>query len=402
MRNLFAIIINSILRRQKAIRLNENLAHPNTSHVMRPKSGPQSRPASLWGEPGGPASPCLKSYRHLAMPIYLCVLNLKTYNLTYPSSEYVSLFIALGYCETVTLTSCSPDDIYKLERITKLKQDSVTETLMNLCTDKQLNFQAKGKIVQKGIADCTREQIIEHLNYAGVIPECYGHDSTEEKIFAKYCDALLARALCEIGLEARAIEERSDAADVIARGDAYTLVGDAKAFRLSRTAKNQKDFKIEALNAWRKEAEYACLVCPLYQYPNKNSQIYGQAIRYNVTLLSYTHLSFLIRHEPKATSLRKLWEANKSAKPSKSAGDFWPNINDIVLEITHKTGKDWENAVRQDLSRLPFQAKEQIKYLEGIKEQLKTMPKEVLVRELAKALKIEAKIRVIKETAGLR
>ena len=33
----------------------------------------------------------------------------------------------------------------------------------------------------------------------------------------------------------------------------YSLVADAKAFRLSRTAKNQKDFKVQAMDglAWR-------------------------------------------------------------------------------------------------------------------------------------------------------
>ena len=31
----------------------------------------------------------------------------------------------------------------------------------------------------------------------------------------------------------------------------YTLIADAKSFGLSRTAKNQKDFKVTALSNWR-------------------------------------------------------------------------------------------------------------------------------------------------------
>jgi hypothetical protein len=37
---------------------------------------------------------------------------------------------------------------------------------------------------------------------------------------------------------------RADSADVEGATKDYTIVGDAKAFRLSRTAKNQKDFKV--------------------------------------------------------------------------------------------------------------------------------------------------------------
>ena len=53
------------------------------------------------------------------------------------------------------------------------------------------------------------------------------------------------------------------------------------------------------------------LVSPLYQFPNSNSQIYLQASAYNVTLLSYTHLAFLIRSKPDPKRLRPLWEVAK-------------------------------------------------------------------------------------------
>ena len=70
-----------------------------------------------------------------------------------------------------------------------------------------------------------------------------------------------------------------------------------KAFRLSRTAKNQKDFKVEALSKWRKDKDFACFICPLYQYPKNTSQIYRQAIERNVTLLSYIHLVYMLLTE---------------------------------------------------------------------------------------------------------
>src|SRR6267154_2997957 len=90
--------------------------------------------------------------------------------------------------------------------------------------------------------------LIDHLRLCGSIPEQYGHDTSEEKLYSKYTDALLAAAYRYIGLTSVVLDERADAADVEAVGAGYSLVADAKVLRLSRTAKNQKDFKIDAMH----------------------------------------------------------------------------------------------------------------------------------------------------------
>ena len=97
-----------------------------------------------------------------------------------------------------------------------------------------------------------------------------------------------------MGLRSSLINARADAADVQARGSAFSLVADAKAFRLSRTAKNQKDFKVQAMDGWRSGLGYAMIVCPVYQLPTRTSQIYQQAIARNVCILSYSHLAALV------------------------------------------------------------------------------------------------------------
>jgi type II restriction enzyme len=108
---------------------------------------------------------------------------------------------------------------------------------------------------------------IDILTQIGTIPESIAHDSTEEKLFAKVSDAVLSRAFRELGLKSSVLSTRADSADVIVQSDiyGYTLVSDAKAFRLSRTAKNQKDFKIGALSGWRKDMDYAVLCSPYFQ-----------------------------------------------------------------------------------------------------------------------------------------
>lgn len=273
-----------------------------------------------------------------------------------------------------------------------MKYSEVVDTIFRLCNDSSFSFAEKGEQLERELASCTLDEIIEHINYAGVIPECFGHDSTEEKVYAKYCDALFARALRELGLDAQAIDARSDAADVEAKAPGYTLVGDAKAFRLSRTAKNQKDFKVEALNQWRKGADYACLLAPLYQYPNKNSQIYDQAIRYNVTLLSYTHLAFLLRHRENIKELQPLWEVGKNLGSGKSASEYWDTILKIVLTITGTSIKNWKRAVDDTLKFLAKQVDEQQEFWKKEKKRITSLNHKEAIEELIKNLKINKKI----------
>ena len=285
-----------------------------------------------------------------------------------------------------------------------MKYNQVNKTIFEICHDDTLNFVAKSIEIERRLNTCNDTDILLHIDHAGVIPECFDHDSTEEKVFAKYCDALLARAFRVLGLDAKTIPERSDSADVIAKQDHHTIVADAKAFRLSRTAKNQKDFKVEALDKWRKGADFACLVSPLYQYPNSNSQIYEQAIRYNVTLLSYTHLAFMIRNKTALQQnggLKDLWSIPGTLTATKSADTYWNAIDKKILQLLNKTSAEWNAFVDGQKTILPEKANEQIAFWEEEKQRIAKLSHIKAVEELLKALKIDAKIEIIKRTAGL-
>ena len=116
------------------------------------------------------------------------------------------------------------------------------------------------------------EALLDHLRFCGAIPEKYGHDSSEEKLYSKYTDAVISEALSAMGLNSVVLDARADTADVQAHASAYSLVADAKAFRLSRTAKNQKDFKVQAMDGWRYDLDYAVVVCPIYQLPYEQAR----------------------------------------------------------------------------------------------------------------------------------
>ncbi|MBE7412538.1 MAG: HindIII family type II restriction endonuclease [Leptospiraceae bacterium] len=155
------------------------------------------------------------------------------------------------------------------------------------------SFEHSGDLIQKKVFSLKRNKLILLIKEIGTIPEDIDHDSSEEKLYSKATDILLAKSLQELGIQATVNKERANCADVVGKSSihGYSLVGDAKAFRLSRTAKNQKDFKVKSMVDWKGDHDYSVLVCPYFQYPKSNSQIYGQALDGNVCLLSWEHIS---------------------------------------------------------------------------------------------------------------
>jgi hypothetical protein len=241
----------------------------------------------------------------------------------------------------------------------------------------------------------------------GSIPESIGHDSTPEKLFAKAADSILARSLQELGLQATVNKERADCADVIAKSQfhEYSLVGDAKAFRLSRTAKNQKDFKVKSMADWRGDHNYAVLVCPYFQYPKKTSQIYGQAIDDDVCLLSWEHLLFLLHagvRESATVNLSSVWSISKQlaervkVSQKNRKDNFYRIGNELIcqhLSLEYDTLKaqllTCKNAT---ISR----AEIEIEFWTRHVEEVQKYTREQAIAELISALKVHEKIASIR------
>lgn len=238
----------------------------------------------------------------------------------------------------------------------------------------------------------------------GTIPEALEHDSTAEKLFSKASDAVLARGLRTIGLKATVIKTRADSADVIAESKYhnYTLVADAKAFRLSRTARNQKDYKITALSGWRKDAEYAVLCAPYFQYPLRKSQIYKQAIDDNVCLFSWEQMLVMIEHKIEETEkidLSQIWNwSNNYARIVTSAHAqncfLKLQISDFsrVLSLTEQ---DILEVMRMQISCIKLRGRSEISYWHNVINEISKYSRDQAIDELIKAKKIHGKIEQI-------
>ena len=271
----------------------------------------------------------------------------------------------------------------------------IPELISSICSDDGATFRHRTDELFAALLFMDRDEIVAHVEFAGVIPESYSHDSTEEKLYAKYCDWLLAKALEELGMDSSVIRERADAADVTASVRGYTVIGDAKAFRLSRTAKNQKDFKVEALNTWRgaARAEFACLVCPLYQYPSRTSQIYDQAIRCNVTLLSFNHLGFLLQaREIRAEAFDKIWTVSRSLSTGKDATPYWDAIRDQVAQAAGDCQvAEWREYLLKSKGILLNHARAELRFWEAEEQRLRSLCHEEAVQALIAARGIHGK-----------
>jgi len=244
--------------------------------------------------------------------------------------------------------------------------------------------------------------LTDHLRLCTAIPESYEHDSSEEKLYSKYTDALISECFKFIGLNSTVLTERADAADVEASSETFSFVADAKVFRLSRTAKNQKDFKVQAMDGWRQNNDFAMVICPVYQLPTTKSQIYQQAISRNVCLFTYTHLSVLVRYSEMAEKnesinlLHNIFNSISLINPSKSSIEYWTVINKTMLDFDKKINELWTDEKQATDEGIEESKKIALCFLSNERKKILKMTKEEAISELMKINKISSREEQIK------
>ena len=175
------------------------------------------------------------------------------------------------------------------------------------------------------------------------------------------------------------------------------MVADAKTFRLSRTAKNQKDFKIDTLSNWRgSEHDFALLVAPYFQYPNTVSQIYSSALVKQVCLLSWEHILFLFVNnvmESDTLSLEAIWNAPvRLARDSKLAyadrmNCQFPYINQMLCDRISIPIEKFPEQLNTCKEIMRNRGDYELKYLNAEKESITTLTRDEAIAELLKAKK---------------
>lgn len=269
------------------------------------------------------------------------------------------------------------------------------------------SFKEQTKKVVDYVDSLADEDIKRIVKEIGTIPECIRASSSEEKLFSKSSDIILARCFRMLGLKSKAVAERADSADVIAESlhHKYSLAADAKCFRMSRTAKNQKDFKVAALSNWRGgENEYAVLVSPYFQYPKAESQIYKTALDNNVCLLAWEHISILLDYnisENENFSLETIWNSSSMlVRDSKISYEnakccFLPKINFFIAKKMGVSLSGFLKLLNEQKLVIVKRGSFELAYCENKIEEIKSYTYEQAISELIKETKLEEKISVI-------
>ncbi|HUW24905.1 MAG TPA: HindIII family type II restriction endonuclease [Gallionella sp.] len=274
----------------------------------------------------------------------------------------------------------------------------------NFCDDSdRLEVELTSEI-KKGKA----QALLDHLRLCGNIPESYGHDPSEEKLYSKYTDSLLSETYKFLGLKSVVLKERADAADVEVFSNKYSFVADAKAFRLSRTAKNQKDFKVQAMDGWKRGKPYAMVVCPIYQLPTKSSQIYEQASTRNVCILTYSHLAMLvafaqIESKGKADALiHEIFKIIPALNPSKDASPYWLAVNKTMLDFSPKIERLWKIEKQAAIESIAAAKEEALTFLAEERAKIMRMTHKEALAQLVKVHKLESRVKVINSVTDNR
>jgi type II restriction enzyme len=267
-------------------------------------------------------------------------------------------------------------------------------------------FENSSDMIQKLIFDLSKTELIPIITEIGAIPEDVGHDSSEEKLYAKVSDIVLAKCFQELGLKSTVNKERANCADVLAKSQfhEYSLVGDAKSFRLSRTAKNQKDFKVKSMADWKGDNDYSVLVCPYYQYPKSRSQIYGQALNDNITLFSWEYLAILLENnicENEEINISNLWNICFTLSGNINIADrnncFLTNQDDIMKSYLNIDSVNFNAYFEKYRKNIIIRGEKEIKYWEDKIIEIKQYTREQAIKELLLSLKLNEKIYSIKK-----
>ena len=255
------------------------------------------------------------------------------------------------------------------------------------------------------IKDQGADALLGHLRLCGAIPEKYGHDSSEEKLYSKYTDSVIHATFVAIGCTSLVLRERADVADVECVCGDFSFVADAKAFRLSRTAKNQKDFKIQAMDNWKRGKPFALVVCPVYQLPARTSQIYQQAAARSVCICTYTHLAVLVRYavavgqRHAVMRLHDMFRAVEAMHPSKDATAYWQTVNRSLLSDGEDIASIWREEKMAATESIQQAAEEALQFLAAERERIMRLSREDAIQEVIRGRNLDNRMRAVRAVA---
>lgn len=245
-------------------------------------------------------------------------------------------------------------------------RNSIINLILRL-GNQNLTFQQKCLRLEERLNNVQRQDLTDNLVEFSVLPESFFHDSSEEKLWAKFSDMLLAKSLGFLGFETEVIIQRGDTGDVKATNQIYSIIGDAKTSRLSLSTLNAKDLKIPSLDGWRgDDYQYSLMLASFGKFLRKKSRAYSEAVNHNVTIISYVHLSFLLLHYNNE-DLERLWTIGRDLSERnynfQEARPFWNAVDTMLCEILGKDINDFIAHKQVENKKIEILGQKEIKIL---------------------------------------
>jgi type II restriction enzyme len=147
------------------------------------------------------------------------------------------------------------------------------------------------------------------------------------------------------------------------------------------------------------------VVCPIYQLPARQSQIYQQAIARNVCIFSYSHLAVLVEFSDLAGKrqaqdlLLKILKCAEELNPTKDSVAYWGCINREMLNAGTAIRPLWQGEKLATLECMAAAKEEALTMLAREREQIMRMSREEAIKFLVQDRNIDGREKVIRALA---
>lgn len=237
----------------------------------------------------------------------------------------------------------------------------ITNKSITDCRKRKLNLDHEdiaNKFIEMLKNEFSDKDLCKLIACAGFIPDLYDSDSSEETLYTKLVEVLVAEWGNRMGYEAHFVREKSSYEDVNMRIGGKIVVCDAKSFRLGRSqlAPNVKDFlKLEDIRKWLGRYEHK--LGGLVTYPDTHEWLKGSdAYLYCSTkdcptvMLPYIYLALLLNFKSQfdTENLAELWQYERLfpkplPKKSKTGNRklYWDVINVELMRIMNITESEF-------------------------------------------------------------
>ena len=142
----------------------------------------------------------------------------------------------------------------------------------------------------------------------------------------------------------------------------------------------------------------------LLSISDKKSQIYEQALEYNVCLLSWEHILFLVKHDIKEdenNDLSFIWGFSSNYSESdqlrfnERKSNFLSKMNMEIVRLLNLELVDLEKVLEFQRTSIIVRGEKEKEYWKEQINLVKQLTREEAIAQLLKSKKIEEKIRVI-------